>query len=110
MKDLEDRAIDKDSQCNKLREERDSYLKRFEEVNARLQKIEFEDEVNKCKAHIKELERDLAETTRRAVLYDSAHAEAESLRHELMEYVKFVKRTLPEELKEERKEVISSNE
>ncbi|CAJ1385984.1 unnamed protein product [Effrenium voratum] len=69
----------------------------IEDLRVRLQDSERAEELQRAKERSEFLEDELRKT--RQKMMDRRHAEAESLRRELMDYVKFIVKILPEEWK-----------
>mmetsp|Transcript_63497 Transcript_63497/g.136521 ORF Transcript_63497/g.136521 Transcript_63497/m.136521 type:complete len:377 (+) Transcript_63497:83-1213(+) len=67
------------------------------ELKRRLTKAERSEELERATAHIEEIEGELRRTKR--IVQEQKHAEADSLRKELQEYVKFIQNLLPDDLR-----------
>lgn len=114
IKDLEIRArthedalADKKIECEKFRKEVSELSRTLEQVRARLLEVERADELLKRNAQIEALEAELKRTKK--MMHERAHAEADALRRELMEYVKFIVHILPEEWQSKAKEMAENS-
>lgn len=92
---LEEALAEKKVECEKLRKESNELSRTMEQLKARLLEVERADELLKRNSQIEALEAELKRTKK--MMHERAHAEADALRRELMEYVKFIVHILPEE-------------
>lgn len=75
----------------------------MEQLRQRLLEVERADELLKRNSQIEALEAELKRTKK--LMHERAHAEADALRRELMEYVKFIVHILPEEWQSKAKDM-----
>lgn len=92
---LEEALTEKKSECERLRKQVSELTGTMEQLRARLLEVERADELLKRNSQIEALEAELKRTKK--MMHERAHAEADALRRELMEYVKFIVHILPEE-------------
>lgn len=92
----------KKEECDELHKEKYEQSQALEQLRNRLLHVERADELLKANSQIEALEAELKRTKR--TIHERQQAEADSLRRELMEYVKFIVHILPEELQNKVKE------
>eukprot|EP00746_Dinoflagellata_sp_MGD_P164465 gnl/MRDRNA2_/MRDRNA2_93099_c0_seq1.p1 gnl/MRDRNA2_/MRDRNA2_93099_c0~~gnl/MRDRNA2_/MRDRNA2_93099_c0_seq1.p1 ORF type:complete len:351 (+),score=96.60 gnl/MRDRNA2_/MRDRNA2_93099_c0_seq1:74-1126(+) len=103
VKTLEEALAEKKVECERLRKDYNELSRTMEQLKARLLEVERADELLKRNSQIEALEAELKRTKK--MMHERAHAEADALRRELMEYVKFIVHILPEEWQAKNKEM-----
>jgi len=93
---------DKKLECEEIRKEANEQSQALEQLRARLLHVERADELLKRNSQIEALEAELKRTKK--MIGERQQGEADSLRRELMEYVKFIVHILPEEWQSKVKE------
>jgi len=89
-------------ECEQLRKEQKEQSQALEQLRGRLLHVERADELLKRNSQIEALEAELKRTKK--MITDRSQGEADALRRELMEYVKFIVHILPEEWQNKVKE------
>jgi chromosome segregation ATPase len=107
VRSLEESLADKKVECEKLRKEASELSRTMEQLKARLLEVERADELLKRNSQIEALEAELKRTKK--MMHERAHAEADALRRELMEYVKFIVHILPEEWQSKAKDMAENS-
>lgn len=92
---LNSRLSERDAEIARLKREREQILQELAETHKRLLEVEQSEELMKRSAQIEALEAELRRTKR--MMEEKARNEADALRKELMEYVKFIVHILPED-------------
>merc|ERR1719387_1475780 len=95
IRKLQGNLADKQREAEDMKQEKLEQMRAIEEVKKRLVEAEKADELTKKNAQIEALEAELKRTKR--MMTERAASEADALRRELMEYVKFIVHLLPEE-------------
>eukprot|EP00747_Dinoflagellata_sp_TGD_P165586 gnl/TRDRNA2_/TRDRNA2_187050_c0_seq1.p1 gnl/TRDRNA2_/TRDRNA2_187050_c0~~gnl/TRDRNA2_/TRDRNA2_187050_c0_seq1.p1 ORF type:complete len:363 (+),score=107.63 gnl/TRDRNA2_/TRDRNA2_187050_c0_seq1:55-1143(+) len=95
QKELEDRLAEKSAEVDRLIVESRTHEKEIERLKKKLLDAEQAEELAKKNAQIEALEAELRRTKR--TMREHAQLEADGLRKELMEYVKFIVHILPED-------------
>lgn len=92
---LNGRLSERDAEISRLKRDREQILQELAETHRRLLEVEQSEELMKRSAQIEALEAELRRTKR--MMEEKARNEADALRKELMEYVKFIVHILPED-------------
>jgi len=101
-KELQRQLSEKTEECEQRRKEQTEQSLALEQLRSRLGALERTDELLKRNTQIEALEAEIKRTKK--MIHDRQQSEAEALRRELMEYVKFVMHVLPEEWQSKVKE------
>lgn len=99
---LKEQLSAKHKDCEKLRTEQQEQAQALEQLRGRLMQIERADELLKRNSQIEALEAELKKTKKMVI--ERQQGEADGLRRELQEYVKFIVQVLPAEFQNQGKE------